>query len=63
MQHANVFARHDVDQFTGLNMSDLDEIGLESKDIGIRKRECVGVTLPRNPPVRPSAPTIVVDEE
>lgn len=63
MQHANVFARHYVDQFTRLDVSDLNEVGLKSKDVGIRKRECVGITLPRNPPVRSSAPAIAVDEE
>lgn len=39
MQHANVLPRHNVDQFTRFDMSDLYEVGLKCENVGIRECE------------------------
>lgn len=63
MQHANILTRHDVNQLTRLNVSDLDEVRFKGKYIRIRQCEGIGVALPRNLPVRPRAPSVAVDKE
>lgn len=52
-----------MDQLTGLNVSDLDKIGLKCKNIRIRKSKRIGISLPGDLPVRPSTPAIPVDEK
>lgn len=63
MQHADILSSHDVDQFTGLNMPNLDEVGLKRQDVRIGEGEGTRVALPRNPPVWTSSPSISVDKE
>lgn len=63
MQHANILPRHNVDEFTCLNVPDLHEIGLKCKNIRIRKCKRIGIALPRDLPIRSSTPTVAVDEK
>lgn len=63
MQHANILPRHNMDQLTSLDVSDLNKIGLKCKNIWIRKSKRIGISLPGNLPVRPSTPAIPVDEK
>lgn len=46
MQHADVLSGHDMDQFTRLNVSDLNEVWFESKNVRIREGKRVRVAFP-----------------
>lgn len=46
MQHADVLSGHDMDQFTRLNVPDLNEIWFESKNVRVREGESVRITFP-----------------
>lgn len=52
-----------MDQLTSLDVSDLNKVGLKCKNIRIRKSKRIGISLPRDLPVRPSTPAIPVDEK
>jgi hypothetical protein len=63
MKHPQVLARHYVDELTGLDVSDLDEIWLERKDIRVIQRECLRCAFPLDSPVLPCSPAVAIDEE
>ena len=46
-----------------IDVTDLDEAGLEGEDEGIRQRKRLRLALPVDPPVRARAPAVAVDEE
>ncbi len=63
MEHSNVPPSHYVNQFTRLNVSYLNEIRLESQNVGVIQRECLWCSFPLDSPVLASSPAISVDKE
>lgn len=63
VKHPDVLPRHDVNQFAGFNVSDLDEAGLEREDVWVIQCKRLWCAFPGDFPIRPSPPAVSVDKE
>lgn len=63
MQHPDILGRNDIHQRRRFQMPNLDKIRLKGQQVRMRQRETARPAFPIDDPVRPSSPTIPVDEE
>ena len=63
MQHPDILAGHDVNQFARLDMPNLDEEWLKCEDVWIVECECLWCAFPLDLPILPCPPAIPIDEE
>ena len=63
VQHPQILPSHDVDQLARLDVSNLNEIGLESQNIGVIKSKCLWRSLPLDLPILSGSPAVAVDKE
>ena len=63
MQHADILARHHMNQFARFDMPYFDERRLKRKNVRVIERERLRRTLPLDFPVRSRAPAIPIYKE
>jgi hypothetical protein len=63
MQEPNILPRHNMNQLTRLDMSNLNETWLERQYVRVVQREALRRTFPLDLPVRARTPAISIDEE